>query len=141
MAVSTDVSWNAPSTSAGVAPARITTTAATPSVAPMLRSAWLVPAPAANRAGARPCTAALDSCGSVSATPRPISRYTGSHRVTYAGSAGMVALPIDAVANTSPPAISSGRWPIREASLPNRGARMATRIGPGVIANPASSVE
>ena len=73
-AVRTDVSWNAPSTLAGAAPARITTTAATPSVAPMLRSAWLVPAPAANRAGARPCTAALDSWGRVSATPRPISR-------------------------------------------------------------------
>jgi hypothetical protein len=53
----------------------------------------------------------------------------------------MVALIAAARPNTVPPAISSGRWPIRAASLPKRGARNATSSGPVVRAKPASSVE
>jgi hypothetical protein len=73
-AIASDASWNAVSRSAGAAADRITTRAATPSVAPMFRIAWFVPTPAANRDGVRPCTDADESCGSVSATPSPTSR-------------------------------------------------------------------
>ena len=113
-----------------------------PSTAPSCRKQAEIAEPVANRAGDSSATAAELNPAKDSPTPVPVSNVAGKNSDTYAGDESRpVANSTQPSAKTSPPGTAAARDPYRSIIRPARALESAAISGPGVTANPASSVE
>src|SRR5262249_19286324 len=115
-----------------------TTTSATPNTLPICRMDRFTALPTPKRPADKPNTAAPVSDGMISPTPAPpISRPGSQSRRNLGVGPILRSNQTPPSANRIPPAINSGRWPMRAANLPAKTATGMTINGPGVTANPA----
>ena len=133
---------NAAAASAGEGVPRIATTSATPSAAPTWRATEFRPVAVAYSAPGAEAIAAAVRFGSSVPAPSPRSTMPGSHSPTKSGVRPTRATSQKTAApQSSPPATSTGRAPIRVTRLLVGPATAAAMNGPGVSARPASSTE
>ncbi len=120
----------------------IATTSATPSAAPTCRDTEFSPVAVAKLSPGAEATAAPLRLGNSVPAPIPSSTIPGSHSLRNAGVAPTRSTNhITAPPQISPPATSTGRWPIRCTRRLVGPATAAATNGPGVSASPAWSTE
>src|SRR5690349_20780215 len=113
-----------------------------PRTAPSWRKQEEIAEPVAKRAGGISDTAAALHPANDRPTPIPVRSVAGRKCVTYAGDESNPTANSNAPsANTNPPGSADTRGPKRSITRPASALDVAAISGPGVTANPASSVE